>query len=246
MIVDSVSNKWNASYYATQILNYAVVGANGLAICVDAVKDITTTASVAAQTVNGGAVPIVPNADTNKATNATTIYNILVQSASSVNNLVDCANIQTMMGPDTPSQLKQLDLMLGKISLPVLNKYSYFFIRAGYSIADLLGNLTPLILQETGLSSTTSGQLAWPTLLAKNVNFLAGGTETTDKVQVPPAIVLSYYRNITACNKLTGSASSAGPAVIRFIFPPAEIQSAYGLSTDDLNALGLEQGFIFN
>jgi hypothetical protein len=243
MIVDSAANKWNGSYYAAQLLKYTISGINGLAICVDAVKNIKTSASVTEQTTRVNNVVTVPTDPENNAKNATTIYNVLVQSASQLTNNVECANIQTMMGPDTLSQLKQLDLMLGQITLPVLNKYSYFFLLGGYSIAELLGNLTPLTLQSAGLSSVTSGQQAWPTLLSKVPAFLAG--TVTDKTQVSPAIVLSYYRTITVCIKQTGVATSSNSSAIQFIFTPASIQTAYGLTNEELSTLALEQGFSF-
>lgn len=231
MIVDATTNKWNASYYATQLLKYASVGTNGLAICAEAVKAITTTASIGAQTD-----------EANKATNATTIYNVLVQSASPLTNDVDCANIQTMMGSDTTTQLKQLDLILTKITLPQLSKYSYFFTSAAYSLSDLLGNLTPLTLQTTGLSNTTLGSQAWPTLLSNKIAFLAG---KDDKVQVSPAIILSYFRTITICDKSSGQSASSTSTATKFVFKPVDIQTAYGLTSEELNSLGLEQGFSF-
>ena len=60
MIVDATVNKWNATYFAQQILIYAASGTNGLANCIAAVTEIVTTNF------------------TVKATNATKITNMKV------------------------------------------------------------------------------------------------------------------------------------------------------------------------
>lgn len=221
MIVDATVNKWNATYFAQQILIYAASGTNGLANCIAAVTQIVTTDS------------------TVKATNATKIYNALVAVAT---KNTDFVHIQAMMGIDNVTQLAQLNLMLAAINYAVLQKYTYFFTNKIYTLSELLTNLTPLVVQTNEVTTASSGSVVWPTLFTNNVAFLAGTKE--DKQQLSPAIVLSYKRVILACNKLNG-VSAANSDFTQLLFAPEQVKLAYGLTDAELNTLGSEQGVSF-
>jgi hypothetical protein len=221
MIVDATVNKWNATYFAQQILIYAGSGTNGLANCIAAVTEIVTTAA------------------TGKAANATKIYNALVAVAT---KNIDFVHIQAMMGIDNVTQLAQLNLMLAAINYAVLQKYTYFFTNKIYTLSELLTNLTPLIVQTDVVTTASLGSVVWPTLFTNNIAFLAGTKE--DKQQLSPAIVLSYKRLILACNKLNG-VSAANSDFTQLLFAPEQVKLAYGLTDAELNTLGNDQGVSF-